>query len=141
MIGTVTSHHCMQFQVKCMIQTQQKDKKKTHFGSNLGPLGPNSSRQFVFSKIWLCSSLNIMISYHHVQYQKNLMIQSWVNLVTDGRTGSNMDESDFTGRRSSDVERPKDAFILEVNKNRERCKNSNGSVKCKTWSVNYIWCK
>ena len=42
------------------------------------------------------------------------MIQSWVN--SDGRTGSNMDESDFIGRRSSDVERPKDTFIQEVKK-------------------------
>ena len=29
-----------------------------------------------FSKIWLCQSLDIMVSYYHVQYQKKLMIQS-----------------------------------------------------------------
>ena len=32
--------------------------------------------QFFFSKIWLGQSLDIMVSYHHVQYQKNLLIQS-----------------------------------------------------------------
>ena len=45
--------------------------------------------------IWLRQSLDIMVSYD-VQYQKKLMIQSWENYVTDGRT----DESDL-------VERPK----------------------------------
>ena len=39
-----------------------------------------------FSKIWLHQSLDIMVSYHHVQYQKELMMQSWENFVTDGRT-------------------------------------------------------
>ena len=39
-----------------------------------------------FSKIWLRQSLDLMLSYHHVQYQEKLMIQSWENLVTDGRT-------------------------------------------------------
>ena len=38
---------------------------------------------FFFSKIWLRQSLDIMVSYYHVQYQKKLMIQSW---RTDGRT-------------------------------------------------------
>ena len=31
---------------------------------------------FFFSKLSLCQSLDIMVSYHHVQYQKKLMIQS-----------------------------------------------------------------
>ena len=35
-----------------------------------------------------------MVSYHHVQYQKKLTIQSWENLLTDGQT----DKSDFIGR-------------------------------------------
>ena len=29
-----------------------------------------------FSKIWFCQSLDIMVSFHYVQYQKKLMIQS-----------------------------------------------------------------
>ena len=51
-----------------MVQTQENGKK-THFGSNLGPLAPNLDRNF-FSKIWLRQSLDIMVSYHHVQCQK-----------------------------------------------------------------------
>ena len=27
-------------------------------------------RKIFFSKIWPCQSLDIMVSYHHVQYQK-----------------------------------------------------------------------
>ena len=34
------------------------------------------SRFFFSSKIWLRQSLDIMVSYHHVQYQGKLMIQS-----------------------------------------------------------------
>ena len=45
-----------------------------------------------------------MVSYHHAQYQKKLMIQTWGNLVTDGQT----DENDFIGRCPTNVERPKD---------------------------------
>ena len=39
-----------------------------------------------FWKIWLCQSLDVMASYHHVQYQKKRMIQSWENLVMDRQT-------------------------------------------------------
>ena len=35
------------------------------------------------------------------------MIQSWENLVTDGRTDRQTDESDFIGRCPTNVERPK----------------------------------
>ena len=60
-----------------MNQTSENDKKPS-FGPNFGPI--------FFSKIYLCQSLNIMVSYHHMQYQKKLIVQSWANLVTDGRT-------------------------------------------------------
>ena len=50
--------------------------QKTSFGPNFGPFGPNSCRQSFLPKIWLCQSLDIIVSYHHVQYQKKLMIQS-----------------------------------------------------------------
>ena len=45
----------------------EKMAKKPSFGSNFGP---NSGRQFFFSKIWLRQSLVIMVGYHHVQYQE-----------------------------------------------------------------------
>ena len=57
--------------------------------------------KYFFSKSWLCHSLDVMVSYYHVQYQKKPMIQSWENLVTDGQT----DKSDFIGRCPTNVER------------------------------------
>ena len=60
--------------------------QRPSFGSNFGPLGPNSGCQNFSSKIWLCQSLDVMVSYHHVQYQKKLMNKSCETLVTDGRT-------------------------------------------------------
>ena len=68
----------------------KENGKKTSFGPNFGSFGPNSGRHFFFffffvSKIWLRQSLDIMVSYHDLQYQKKLMIQSWGNLVVDGR--------------------------------------------------------
>ena len=49
-----------------------------------------------------------MVSYHHVQYQKRLKIQSWQNLVTDRRTDrqtdGQTDTSDFIGGCLTDVE-------------------------------------
>ena len=71
----------MCFQGKCKIQIQ-KNAEKHHFGPNLGPLGPNLDCHF-FSDIWLCESPDIMFRYHHVKYQKKLMIQSGEILVTD----------------------------------------------------------
>ena len=47
--------------------------KKPGFGPDFGPK--------LFSKIWLHQSL-IMVNYHLVQYQKNV-IKYWENLVTD----------------------------------------------------------
>ena len=65
----------MQFQGKRMIQTQE-NRKKSHFGPDLDPLGLYSSHQLFLSKIWFRQSLVIMMRYHHVQYQIKLMIQS-----------------------------------------------------------------
>ena len=40
-----------------------------------------------FSKIWLRQSLDVMVRYYHVQYQKKLMIPSWENFnQTDRQT-------------------------------------------------------
>ena len=54
-----------------------------------GPILTQIRTAFFFfpKKIWLRQSLGIMVSDHHVQYQKKLMIQSWEDLVTEGRTG------------------------------------------------------
>ena len=75
MLDIVAIYYCMQFQGKSMIQTQENCEKR-HFGPDLGPLGPNMGHQNFFSKIWLHHSLDIMVSYYHVKYQKKLKIQS-----------------------------------------------------------------
>ena len=73
-----------------MKQTWENGKKPS-FGPNFGlSFGPNF----------------IMGSYHDAPYQKKLMIQLWENLVTDGRTDRQTDESDFIGRCPTNVERP-----------------------------------
>ena len=55
------------------------------------PLEPKFGLPNFLKKLWLCQSLDTMVSYHHVQYQKKLMIQSRVNLVTNGQTGIQTD--------------------------------------------------
>ena len=75
MLDIVASYHCMQFRGKLINQTCENSKKPS-FGPDFGPFGPNFSHQNLFSKIWLCQSLDIMVSYHRVQYQKKLMIES-----------------------------------------------------------------
>ena len=89
MLDIVASYHCMQFRGKPILQTQENGEKP-YFVSNLGPLGPNLDCYF-YSKIWFHQPIDIMVSYHHVQYQKRLMIQSSENLVTDGQTDRWMD--------------------------------------------------
>ena len=71
----------------------------------LTPLAQIRVTKISFSWIWLRQSLNTMVSYHHVQYQKKLLIQSWEKLVTDGQMET--EESDFIERCLTNVERPK----------------------------------
>ena len=49
MLEIVASYHCMQFQGKPMIQTQENGEK-LHFGPDLGQLFSNLGRQFFFFK-------------------------------------------------------------------------------------------
>ena len=73
--------------------------QKTWLWAWFRPVRPKFDRHFFFvSNIWLRQSLDIMVIYHHVQYQKKLMMQSCENLVTDERTDRQTDESDFIGR-------------------------------------------
>ena len=50
MLDIVASYHRIQFQGKLMIKTKE-NSEKPHFGPDLGPLGPNSSRQIFFIKL------------------------------------------------------------------------------------------
>ena len=44
-------------------------------GDSSGPnFGPNLGRTIFLKKIWLCQSLDIMVNYHHAQYQEKLII-------------------------------------------------------------------
>ena len=69
-LDIVASYLCMQFQEKLMNRTWENSQKPS-FGPNFGPLTQIRAVNF-FSKIYLCQPLAIMVSYHHVQYQKNL---------------------------------------------------------------------
>ena len=87
--------HCCKLSLYAMKRKTNKQTwkngKKSSFGPDFGLFGPNSTYQFFFSRIWLFQSLDIIVSYHHVQYQKNLMIQSRENLVTDRQTNKLME--------------------------------------------------
>ena len=108
-VTNYTSYHWMQFQEKLKNQTCVNGKKSS-FGSDFGPFGPNLSWFFFFfffffSKIWLRQSLDIMVRYHHVHYRKKQMIQPWENLVMSRQADRLRDESDFIGPCPTNVER------------------------------------
>ena len=84
----------------------QENGKKPNFGPNFGPFGPNSGCHNLSSKIWLCQSLDIMLSYHHVQYQKKTN-DPILRKLSDGSTDGQTDKSDFIGSCPTNVERPK----------------------------------
>ena len=71
-----------------MIQTQQNGETP-HFGPDLDPLDLNFSRQFLFSRIWLCPSLDIMVSYPYVKHKKKTndpILRRFSDGRTDGQT-------------------------------------------------------
>ena len=74
------------------------------------PFGPNLDFFFFFSKIWLRQSLDIMISYHHVKYQKksNDPILRKLSDGTDGQT----EKGDFIGHCPTNVKRPTDSAVV-----------------------------
>ena len=73
MLDIVGSYHCMQFQGKPIIQTQE-DGEKLYFGPVGRKFGAAIFFVFCFFFKNLASSLDIMVGYHHVKYQKKLMI-------------------------------------------------------------------
>ena len=89
-----------------MNQTWENGKKQV-LGLILAHLAQIRAARTFFSKIWLRQSLAIMVSYHHVQYQKKLMTQSWDNFVTDRRTEGRTEGREWLHRTmSTNVERP-----------------------------------
>ena len=63
MLNIVASYHCMQFQGKRIIQTQENGKKP-YLGPDLGPLRKHSGRQFSFQKYGLFIYLFIYLLIH-----------------------------------------------------------------------------
>ena len=84
--------------------------QKTLFCAQFWSIWPKLELLIFLKKIWLRQSLDIMVSYHHVQYQIKLIIQSWENLVsdgqTDGRTDEQTDKSDFIRCCPTKIEHP-----------------------------------
>ena len=113
-LDIVPSYHPMQFKGKLMKQIGQNDKKP-NFRPNFGRLWPDSNCQFFlfffffFSKIWLSQSLD-KVSYHLVQYQKKIMIQSW-EWWADKQTDEQMDYSDFIGCCLNNNKHPKSKTV------------------------------
>ena len=78
-----------------MVQNQANGEK-LHYRPNLGPLNRNSGCQFFFffSEIWLRQSIDIMIRYQRVKYQKktnNTILRKFSDGQTDGQTDGQID--------------------------------------------------
>ena len=108
--------------------------RKTHFWPDLFPLDPNSGRQYFFKRTWLCQPRDIMVNYHHVQYQEKLMIRR-ANGQTDGQT----DERDFVGRCPTNVKRPKiKQKYLEKKIHYKKCWKNKVWAKTKTPDIKLL---
>ena len=111
MSGIVTNYHCMQFQGNRKIQTQENGEKP-HFGADVGPLDPNSGRQFFFKNITASvarchGQLSICKSS---EKSHDPILRKFSDGLTNRRTDRQTNESDFIGRCPTDVERPTTNF-------------------------------
>ena len=101
MLEIVASYHYMQFQEKLMDQTRENGKKLV-LGLIL-PIWPKFRVPFFPQKIWLCHSLDVRVSYHHVQYQeknndpilRKRSDKGQTDRQTDQQAGEQTDKSDF----------------------------------------------
>ena len=78
MLDINASYYCMQFQGKPTNQTWENGKKSS-FGTNFGPFGPNLGPKIFFHVISLYYKLDIVPSYHCMQFQGKSMNQTWEN--------------------------------------------------------------
>ena len=96
MVEIVASYHCMQFQGKLMIQTQENGEK-AHFGSDLGPLDLNSGRENSFFK-----NLASSVTRYHGQLSSCTISEKTnypiLRKLSEGQTDGQKEESDFIGR-------------------------------------------
>ena len=89
MSDIVASHHCMQFQGKRIIQTQE-NSEKPHFGPDLGLLGPNSVHIFFFFFFPknLVTRYNGQLSSHTISGESNDPI---LRKLSEGQTKGRTD--------------------------------------------------
>ena len=66
----------MQFQEKLMSQTWENDKKLS-FGTDFDLFGPNLGPKIFFDGFYLYCILDIVASYHWMQFQGYLKNQTW----------------------------------------------------------------
>ena len=94
--------HCCKLHAISKKINEPNLRKKPSFGPDFGP---NLGHQFFFfpKKIWPRQLLDIMVSYHHVQYKKK---KQWSNVEKTWRTDGQTDESDFRGCCPTNVEHP-----------------------------------
>ena len=78
MLDIIASYHCMNFQEKLMNQTWENGKKPS-FGTDFGPFGPNLGTKIFFHEFYLYYMLDIVASYHCMQFQVKLINQTWEN--------------------------------------------------------------
>ena len=80
-LDIVASNYCMQFQGKLLNEQLEKIAKNLVFGPDFSLFGPNSDVQNFFSKI---QSLDIMVSYHHVQYdgRTDTLMDRWTRVIS-----------------------------------------------------------
>ena len=76
MLDIVANYHCMQFQGKLMNQTWENGKKPS---LGLGSLWPKFGLKSFFNGFYLYQMLDIVASYHCMQFQGKLMNQIWEN--------------------------------------------------------------
>ena len=90
MLDIIANYHCMKFQEKHMIQNQANGEKLHYRNRNSG-----CQFFFFFSEIWLRQSIDIMVRYQRVKYQKktnNTILRKFNNGQTDGQTDRQIDK-------------------------------------------------
>ena len=93
LLPTLDVRHCCNLYLYAISRktnnSNSRKWRKTSFWTWFRPLRPRFRLPNIFSKIGLPQSLDIMVNYHHVQYQKKQIIQSreklvWTDRQTDG---------------------------------------------------------
>ena len=123
----------MQFHRKLVNQTWENGEKPSS-GPGFNPFGPNSGCKFFFKYLALSvTRYHGQLSWSTIS-ESNLMMQSWENLVTDGRTDGQadkqMDESDFRGRSPTNIERPKAEILVLIEKKMSKHKTRTFRIFC-----------